>query len=154
MAKKKRTRQFVKSKQQLLKEQEEQRKKELNRLNKQQSDSNKKKILLYGTVLAIFVLIFTIGIRAYSNRNSQGQWDNFAQCLTDSGAIMYGNMYTCKYSQHQGGMFGSSFKFINYKDSSENPDVKITPTWYINGEILEGEQSFETLSEKTGCSLY
>jgi hypothetical protein len=151
---KKRTLQFVKSKEQLLKEQEQNKKRALDIEQYKKQKEQRKKYVIYGSILAVLILMTAIGMRTYVNRTKTEQWDDFAKCLTEKGAVMYGNMQTCKYTQHQAGMFGSSFKYLNYKDFSENSDVRITPTWYINGEKLEGEQSFETLAEKTGCKIY
>ena len=66
---------------------------------------------------------------------------------------MYGAIDWCKYTQGQAHMFGKSFKYINYHDESELPEIKTRPTWVINGKWYEKVQSFETLSSVTGCPL-
>ena len=86
------------------------------------------------------------------NSKKPGYYDNFAKCLSEKGAVMYGADF-CQYSHAQKGMFGKSFKFINYKDFSKNPNVKTTPTWVINGRLIERVQSFDRLAELTGCSI-
>jgi len=56
-------------------------------------------------------------------------------------------------------MFGDSFKYVNYIDCPENQDlcnekgIQGYPTWIINGKQYPGEQTFQKLSELTGCSL-
>jgi len=112
-----------------------------------------KKTKIYAAVAVVFsILIISIGTYAFINAKKPGYYDNFAKCLTEKGAVMYGASF-CQYSSAQKGMFGKSFKFINYKDFSENPDVRITPTWEINGKLIERVQSFDRLAELTGCSI-
>ena len=81
---------------------------------------NNKKIILI--VLVVIVLI--VGGIGYSYINSKkpGPLDDFAKCLTEKGAVMYGASW-CQYTQAQKRMFGNSMRFIDYRDFSENPDV-------------------------------
>jgi len=146
-------RQYVKSKEQHLREQTEAKQREASRNIGENDRKRKKKFVLFSVIAGILVIIGAFGIPAYTNRNKPGEWDSFAKCLTNQGAVVYGAMDFCKYTQHQAGMFGRSFKYLNYKEYTENQDVRTTPTWFIKGEKLEGEQSFETLAAKAGCSL-
>ncbi|MBS3101950.1 hypothetical protein J4458_00705 [Candidatus Woesearchaeota archaeon] len=119
----------------------------------EQQAAKSKKTRVYIIIAIVFsILIVFIGAYAFINAKKPGSYDNFAKCLTEKGAVMYGASF-CQYSSAQKGMFGKSFKFINYKDFSENPDVRITPTWEINGRLVERVQSFDRLSELTGCSI-
>lgn len=89
--------------------------------------------------------------------------DTFAQCLTDAGAKFYG-AYWCPHCQAQKKLFQNS-KMLPYVECStpdgkaQTPiciDAKITgyPTWDLaDGTRLDGEQTLETLSEKTSCAL-
>lgn len=127
---------------------------------KKQSELNKKselkhkKTKLYATIiLSIIILSISGAIWAYAYYNTSGTYDNFAKCLTNKGAVMYGASW-CKYSQAQRSMFGKSFKYINYKDFSENQQISITPTWQINDKTYQRVQSFENLAQLTGCSIY
>ena len=111
-----------------------------------------KKIILISIVSIVFVLIVGgIGF-SYMNSLKPGPLDDFAQCLTDNGAVMYGATW-CKYTQGQKAMFGNSMRFIDYRDFSKNPEVKITPTWFIDGQKHENVQSFDKLASITGCAL-
>jgi len=65
---------------------------------------------------------------------------------------MYGASF-CQYSHAQQGMFGKSFQYVDYKDFTENPNVRTTPTWEINGNLIARVQSFDRLAELTGCSI-
>ncbi len=97
-------------------------------------------------IIAVIVLII-IGSGVTYAVLSPGQYDNFAKCLTEKGVVMYGEDW-CQYTQGQKRMFGKSFKYVNYEVKT---DLKIRPTWIINEETYERVQSFETLSELTGC---
>ena len=87
-----------------------------------------------------------------------GRLDNFAQCLTDRGLVMYGAEW-CPHCQTQKKMFGKSFKYINYVECPQDPKrclaagIEGYPTWVINGEKLIGEQDLEILSKKTNCQI-
>ncbi len=120
---------------------------------KEQDASKSKKFKIYSTLIVIFIaLVFSVGAYTFINSKKPGIYDNFAKCLSEKGAVMYGADF-CQYSHAQKGMFGKSFKHINYKDFSENSDIRITPTWIYGGEKFERVQSFERLSELTGCSI-
>ena len=82
-----------------------------------------------------------------------GPYDNFAKCLSEKGATMYGAMGWCKYTQAQKGMFGKSFKYVNYKEFNELQGIKKTPTWVINGAWHENVQPFDKLGALTGCKV-
>ncbi len=96
--------------------------------------------------VAVFVLLTTMIVYAVT---SPGKYDDFAKCLTEKGALMQGEDW-CKYTNAQKAMFGNSFKYINYQ---RNPNLEVRPTWTINGKVYEKVQSFERLSQLTGCKL-
>lgn len=110
------------------------------------------------TCIGLGVIVAIVAILALVRASTPGQYDNFATCLNENGAVMYGAMGWCKYTQGQKAMFGKSFKYINYKEFTEYPkeqygDIKKTPTWIINGKVYENTQSFERLEELTGCTV-
>ena len=109
----------------------------------------KNKIIMW---LVLTALLLLIGNSVYSYYFTPGKYDGFAKCLTDKGAIMYGAILTCKYTQGQAAMFGKSFKYVNYKEATELPGIRTTPTWIINGKRYEKVQSFDYLASLTGCS--
>ncbi len=110
---------------------------------------NKTKIYVISSVI-IFLIIAAVGYSVFSVKKS-GSYDNFAKCLTEKGAVMYGAMDWCKFTQAQKAMFGNSFKYINYHEFQDLPGIKKTPTWVINGKWHENVQSFDKLSALTGC---
>lgn len=125
----------------------------------------------------IFVsLIFVSFVFTSYDKASNPELDNFAKCLSEKNAAMYG-VFWCPHCASQKKMFGSSFKFVNYveceprciKDENNklpaycngnigNPElckqknVKLYPHWEFNdGTYIEGVQVFEDLAAKTGC---
>ena len=129
----------------------EQRIEQQKQQHQEQIKTHKSKYYIIAAVIGIVIL----SIAAYSIHtiNKAGPYDNFAKCLTEKGAVMYGAMDWCKFTQAQKGMFGMSFKYINYHDFKELPGIKKTPTWVINGAWNENVQSFDKLAALTGCKL-
>ena len=85
-------------------------------------------------------------------------YESFAQCLTDKGAVMYGTEW-CSHCQDQKKLFGNSFKKINFVDCDKSKlicdqeGVTGYPSWKINDKIVQGQKSLEVLSKLTGCKL-
>lgn len=129
----------------------EQRLGQQSQVQEQQSHSKKSKYYTIAAVIGVIILA-TAAYSVYSI-NKPGLYDDFAKCLREKGAVMYGAMDWCKYTQAQKGMFGKSFKYINYHEFQELPGIKITPTWVINGAWHENVQSFDRLAALTGCRL-
>ncbi len=102
--------------------------------------------------IAGMLIIAIIVYSAYS-ATKPGPYDSFAKCLTEKGAVVYGAIDWCKYTQAQKGMFGNSWKYLNYQDFTKLPGIKKTPTWVINEKWFENVQPFEKLSELTGCKI-
>tara|TARA_Y100000031_G_C8140961_1_gene347553 strand:+ start:516 stop:944 length:429 start_codon:yes stop_codon:yes gene_type:complete len=115
----------------------------------QQRSSKNKKLIWSG---AIIVLVLIVGVYAYTQAKAPGQYDNLAKCLTEREVVMYGAEW-CKYTAEQKTVFGKSFDLLDYKDYTENPAVKITPTWVIGGQSYERVQSAERLASLSGCKI-
>jgi len=116
----------------------------------------KSKLWLYlGAGAGVFFLLIAAAT-AY-HLLSPGPYDEFSKCLSEKGAVMYGAMGWCKYTQGQKAMFGKSFKHVDYHEFTDYPndleEIKTTPTWIINGKIVENAQSLEELSRLSGCPL-
>lgn len=112
--------------------------------------SSMKKIFLLG----IFASLFFAGC---AQQTTTTNLDEFAQCLTDKWAIMYGSV-TCPHCQSQKAMFGESFTKVTYvectKEFARCADLKGVPTWeFKDWSQLEGLQELSVLAEKTQCSL-
>ena len=114
-----------------------------------------RKYIILG-IIGLIIVFFSFSIYSYTKK--PGQYDNFAKCLTEKGAIVYGNDF-CSYTNKQLNYFGKSNKYLNYVKCAENQElcnsngIKITPTWEIKGKMYEQVQSFETLSIASGCEI-
>lgn len=115
---------------------------EVFRLEKEKKAKKKKKF----KVIAIGILI-VLGALIANAVISPGRYDGFAKCLTENGAVMYGEDW-CQYTNAQKSMFGKSFKYINYQVKT---NLEVRPTWLINGKTYGTVQSFERLAVLTGC---
>jgi hypothetical protein len=120
--------------------------------HEQTRNKRKRKFIFIGLGV-LLVLVFGSGVWAYSHFLTPGPYDHFAKCLTGKGAVMYGAIEWCKYTQGQANMFGKSFKYVNYKDEVELEGIRTRPTWVINGKWYEKVQSFESLAAATGCTI-
>ena len=114
----------------------------------------KKYFVLSALITALLIISFTFYVRA----KVPGIYDDFAKCLTEKGAVVYGNDF-CSYTNQQLNSFGKSKTYLNYikcldnKELCDSKNIDITPTWEINGDIIQGVQSFERLSLKSGCEI-
>jgi hypothetical protein len=87
-----------------------------------------------------------------------GEYDTFANCLSESGAVMYGTNW-CGHCKDQKELFGKSFDNVNYVDCDRQSETCLRagvgsyPTWIIEGEIYTGAQELAKLAELTGCEL-
>jgi glutaredoxin len=113
------------------------------------------------TLIIVFVallLSITLYYISVSPTINVGKYDEFAKCLTEKEVKMYGTTW-CKYCQMQKGLFGNSFKYINFVDCDKNRQeciaagVNAYPTWRINGKNYVGVQQLVTLSQLSGCEL-
>ena len=125
---------------------------------KHSSTSDKEKInwrryVVFG-LIGMIILFFVMSVSSYVKK--PGEYNEFAQCLTDKGVIVYGNDF-CQYTAKQLNFFGKSKKYLNYVKCIENKElcdskgVDTTPTWEINGKMYEQVQSLERLKELSGC---
>lgn len=84
--------------------------------------------------------------------------DTFAECLTASGAVMYGTDW-CPHCKAQKEMFGKSFEKVNFVNCDFNKEeclrnlVEGYPTWRIKEQNYGGTQSLVALAEASGCEL-
>lgn len=85
--------------------------------------------------------------------------DEFAKCLTEKGAVMYGAEW-CPYCKEEIRTFGESFKFIDYVECPQKPNrcikagVEAYPTWiFADGKKLVGRQGIDKLALESGCQI-
>ncbi|MDB5194395.1 MAG: hypothetical protein JWN50_409 [Parcubacteria group bacterium] len=121
----------------------------------------KKTIWIY-----IIVLIIAVGGVVYLAKapSGPGPLDQFATCIKDSGTKFYGAFW-CPHCQATKKMFGTSASLLPYIECS-TPDgnsqnatcnaakIESYPTWeFKDGSRISGEQTLQTLAEKTSCTL-
>lgn len=113
----------------------------------------------------MIVVAAVFGLYYYNNApQASGQYDEFAQCLTQKGVKMYG-AYWCPHCNNQKKAFAGSWKHIDYIECSlpnkggqsttcQEADIQAYPTWELpDGQRIEGELSMKRLSELSGCTL-
>jgi len=117
------------------------------------------KIIMGIVIVAIILTIFLT-----NNSKEVGKYDDFAKCVTENGAKLYG-AYWCPHCNEQKEMFGKSINHINYIECSlpnrggqtqfcRQEGIEGYPTWEFQDETRQaGKLSFEELSQKTGCNL-
>lgn len=105
------------------------------------------------------ILLASILTGCAENPRLSTAYDDFASCLTENGAKMYGTEW-CSHCQDQKAMFGASFSKVNYIDCDlkrlecKIADISGYPTWvFADGSKISGAQRLETLADKTGCVL-
>ncbi len=116
----------------------------------------KRKVLITWSFIIVAVLF--VGFLIYGLIPKPSPYVDFALCVTESGAVVYGTDW-CDNCQKQKRLFGTAFKHIMYENCDygkecDEQGVVAYPTWiFADGERMRGWQSLEVLSEKTGCSL-
>ena len=109
-------------------------------------------------VLAILAVLWFI------EESKPGDYDAFAQCLTESNSTFYGT-YWCTHCSDQKEAFGKSMEHVNYVECSlpnmagqtqacQDAGIRGYPTLVFgDGTRMPGKLSFEQLSTLSGCPL-
>ncbi|MBI4021372.1 MAG: hypothetical protein HY369_03950 [Candidatus Aenigmarchaeota archaeon] len=136
----------------------------------ERSARTRKRLKTAGWVIVVVVVLAAaaFGVSSYTGYMTQqpGQYDAFAQCLTDQGMVEYG-AYWCPNCARQKLDFGNSFRLVNYVEcAAGDPEGKAQPalcdekgitgypTWITkDGQRLVGRQSLESLAAASGCPL-
>ncbi len=130
----------------------------MNSEKNEKSEKDKINFKKYFIITAGVVIIVLIVLSILNYTKKPGEYDDFVKCLTEKGAVIYGNDF-CQYTAKQLNFFGKSEKYLNYVKCSENKElcdskkVEVTPTWEINGEMYSQVQTFEKLAEISGCEI-
>ncbi len=121
---------------------------------------------LMGRLLITLVIVAAFGGAFYFGIHKRNaRLDAFAKCTADHGAKMYGAFW-CPHCQEQKEEFGSSFEYVNYIECGVKGDLHAQtavcksaginhyPTWEFPDKTrIEGKESFQSLSDRTGCTL-
>lgn len=116
--------------------------------------------VFFGIIIGIIIII---GGALIINAKTPGKYDDFAQCINDSGAKFYG-AYWCPHCQTQKSLFGKSVKKLPYVECALSQDkqtqicidqkIESYPTWeFSDGSRVTGELTFAELAEKTSCAV-
>jgi len=116
-----------------------------------------------GAIILVIILVAVQRIPIASG----GQYDGFAQCVTQSGAKMYG-AYWCPHCANQKALFGEDVfnEEVDYVECAipgqdqraqtqvcRDAGIEGYPTWiFTDGTRLQGEQSLEKLAQQAGCA--
>ncbi len=113
-------------------------------------------------VAGVLILAGIIGLSVYK-KNQPGQYDTFASCIKESGAMFYGAFW-CPHCQEQKAMFGNSAKLLPYTECStpskaqtqvcNDAGIESYPTWkFTDGSVRTGVMTFAELTDKTKCEV-
>lgn len=120
--------------------------------------------MIIGAIIIAVILLPSIPNITGSAVIANGEYDDFAKCLTDNGVKMYG-AYWCPHCQNQKEMFGASFNHINYIECSlpnragqtlecQQEGIKGYPTWeFSDGSRVSRELTLTELSSRSSCEL-
>jgi hypothetical protein len=118
-------------------------------------------------VIKVTVLVVALAAIYYLGYHRRAhKYDQFARCLTQKGVRMYG-AYWCPHCSEQKELFDAAFKYAPYLEcgvkgntsqmlpACTDAGIKHFPTWQFPpvGERVEGVESLEDLSYRTGCPL-
>ena len=113
--------------------------------------------MIKSLLLVLFFVMATFLVAC--SEETPEELNNFATCLTENGAEMYG-LYNCGHCNDQKEMFGGAFEKVNYIECSVDQqkcaekNIKGVPIWFFaDGSSASGVQSFVKLAQKTGCPL-
>lgn len=131
------------------------------RSQKKVTKKNDSTIYIIAGVLILIIGIIIFAVMKPNTRiiGGEGEFDEFATCLSENGAIFYGTEW-CGFCQQQKAMFGKSMKNINFIDCDQNRNLCMSegitgyPTWKINGQLYPGLQSIDKLSDLSGCEIF
>ena len=127
------------------------------------SKENQSSYYLYGAAVLVVVGLIIFAANNSAGENAPSPFDDFAQCLTDASVSMYGAWW-CPHCKNQKDLFGSAFDSIDYIECStaartmnqtcKDAGIQGYPTWVFGDDSrLSGEQTLETLAQKSGCTL-
>lgn len=122
------------------------------------------KIQIVGGVIALLFVIL-ISLAATGNLTTGAhKYDDFALCLSEKGAMMYGTFW-CPHCKEQKAMFKKSWNYVNYIECStadgrgqtracKQADLEGYPTWeFADGSRESRKMPLEELATRTGCEL-
>jgi len=114
-----------------------------------------KNLWTYVVIILVLIGVFYVYGNGEPKILGPGEFDEFAQYLTEQGVVMYGTEW-CPHCKNNKALFGNSFQYVDYVDCDDDrkacgvAGVKGYPTWVVDGENYPGEQSLERLAQLSG----
>lgn len=131
------------------------------------TDDGLKYLAIGGVIVMVMFILMWLGTSHLREQPEPGQYDDFANCIAESGAKMYG-AYWCSHCADQKQSFQDSWTilkdtvYIECDPKGENPQSELCleegirgyPTWkFSNGKELGGFLTLPKIAEETGCKL-
>jgi hypothetical protein len=117
------------------------------------------KYAAYAIALTAIAAIAFLSYLVFLQGQALGDFDQFAECLTEQGLAMAGTDW-CHFCQNQKDLFGNSLSKIDYKNCDLEKEwcnqnqIGLYPAWVnANGMHFTGVKNFQQLSRISGCSL-
>lgn len=105
------------------------------------------------TTIAIIIAIILISFFSLRPSKSILTNEETIKCIGERSTLYV--QLGCSHCKTQEDLFGDNLEYINlidcFYETEKCADIKGTPTWDINGDIITGVQSIETLKELTKC---
>jgi hypothetical protein len=126
--------------------------------------NNNVKIFILIICLLVLGVVATVLLQPNVIPTGPGKYDEFATCLKDKGAVLYGTFW-CSHCQAEKKLFGVSQKLLPYVECStpdgqgqtqicKDKNIQSYPTWiFADGTSLNGEIPLQQLADKTSCVL-
>jgi len=115
--------------------------------------------------ILIALIILGVVIWLLAKPQGPGQYDGFAQCLSDKGTKFFGAWW-CPHCRDQKALFGASAKVLPYVECYDpgrqdeqlqvckDASIKSFPTWqFADGSSETGTLTLQQLADKTSCTL-
>jgi len=111
-----------------------------------------KKDLVISILIVVLVVILAVGIMSFKSRDISVDED-ITKCIGEK-ATLYTQL-GCHACETQENILGENKENINIVDCfyerEKCGDIRVTPSWKIDGKILEGVRSIDELKNLTGC---
>lgn len=124
---------------------------------------NQSSYYLYGAAAIVVVGLLAFVVGQSQEEASASVYAEFAQCLTESGATMYGAWW-CPHCESQKDLFGAAWDYVEYVECStanrtmnqtcRNAGIEGYPTWIFGDDTRQsGELPLAVIAQRSGCAL-
>jgi len=107
-------------------------------------------IITIGVILAVIILAYAVLSTTKPNPPTS---EDVVKCIGEKSTLYV--QLGCHACETQEELFGESYEMLNVVDCFYEREkcegIRVTPSWKVNGELMEGVKSIEKLKELTGC---